>query len=805
MTGYSLDDRRGKRAVGEDDFPLSIGGLDADMVVLESPGQPLAFLGLAEGRLFVQPGDGTHVLLNERQVAGSNWLRSGDLLGMDGVRVQVETDDDGICIRQLGTQEKAHLVLEPPNSPPPLDEAPPGAIPIQAVDFRPGALSESAPRRRGPDPRLAALLIFLTILGAVALFVFRAQPLSVQVNPVPDEMTLSGGLLRPKIGGRYLLWPGTYGVHARKEGYRPFETEFEVSATSPASMTFTLEKLPGYLNIAGPADAELFIDGESAGPLQTEPVELQAGTYQIEVRKDRYRPFSTSIEIEGLGRHQPLEAVLEPLFAEITFGTKPEGATVRVAGEETGPTPTAIELLEGTHAFEIVKRGYKPYRGQVTVVAQEPQLVSGIVLIPSDGNLLLETEPTRALVSLDGAYVGTTPLDLVLKPGREVRVEVIKNGYTPLKRSLRVSSGEAREERWSLKPVTAKLRLSVWPEDAEVTLNGKRIEPSTGVLDISTLPQEVSVSKSGYQSRTETFQPLPGLEHELKITLLTLQQAKKASIRQVYRTKAGNEMRLLKPTGTIEMGAPSREPGRRANEVQRRVRLQRPFYLGTTEISNEQFRRFAGSHDSGGVRGYDQNAPQQPVVKVTWQQAAAFCNWLSAQEKLPPFYVKQGETYVPAKPATTGYRLPTEAEWAWAARYAEPGAARKYPWGDRLPVGKKSGNYADISAANLLQGALTDYKDGYPVTAPVSSFSPNKLGIRNLGGNVAEWVNDFYDIGFGRQETPTDPLGPASGKFHVIRGSSWMHSTVTELRFSYRDYGDKARSDLGFRIARYLE
>ena len=75
-----------------------------------------------------------------------------------------------------------------------------------------------------------------------------------------------------------------------------------------------------------------------------------------------------------------------------------------------------------------------------------------------------------------------------------------------------------------------------------------------------------------------------------------------------------------------------------------------------------------------------------------------------------------------------------------------------------------------------------------------------------MGGNVAEWVNDFYDIQLGMSnKAEIDPLGPGTGKFHVIRGSSWAHGTVTELRLSYRDYNAKARDDVGFRIARYLE
>lgn len=86
----------------------------------------------------------------------------------------------------------------------------------------------------------------------------------------------------------------------------------------------------------------------------------------------------------------------------------------------------------------------------------------------------------------------------------------------------------------------------------------------------------------------------------------------------------------------------------------------------------------------------------------------------------------------------------------------------------------------------------------------MGTFSPNYHEIFDLAGNVAEWVHDFYGSA-GSIGTETDPLGPEQGEFHVIRGSSWAHGNVTEMRLSFRDFGVEPRDDVGFRIARYLE
>jgi len=101
---------------------------------------------------------------------------------------------------------------------------------------------------------------------------------------------------------------------------------------------------------------------------------------------------------------------------------------------------------------------------------------------------------------------------------------------------------------------------------------------------------------------------------------------------------------------------------------------------------------------------------------------------------------------------------------------------------------------------------LAGYNDGYPVLAPPAKFKANPLGLYDLGGNAAEWGHDYYTIyPYDAKQVYQDPLGPDEGKHHVIRGSSWLQSSISALRSSYRDYSDGKRLDLGFRVARYLE
>ncbi|HAD10679.1 MAG TPA: hypothetical protein DCF62_14465 [Porticoccaceae bacterium] len=113
---------------------------------------------------------------------------------------------------------------------------------------------------------------------------------------------------------------------------------------------------------------------------------------------------------------------------------------------------------------------------------------------------------------------------------------------------------------------------------------------------------------------------------------------------------------------------------------------------------------------------------------------------------------------------------------------------------------------ADRGAASVAARTLSTYRDDHVVSAPVGSYTANHHGIHDLGGNVAEWLNDYYSIttALGQKSDP-DPLGPVTGQYHVVRGPSWRHGGISELRLSFRDYSDKARDDLGFRIARYAQ
>jgi formylglycine-generating enzyme required for sulfatase activity len=153
---------------------------------------------------------------------------------------------------------------------------------------------------------------------------------------------------------------------------------------------------------------------------------------------------------------------------------------------------------------------------------------------------------------------------------------------------------------------------------------------------------------------------------------------------------------------------------------------------------------------------------------VSWLDAAEFCNWLSRREHLTPFY-SFSSTGVTEDWTADGYRFPTEAEWEYAARAG--GKPLKYAWGNGSP----SGNVADETLRTMFPAwpfaFWTKYTDGYAYTAPVGSFPPNRIGLHDLGGNVWEWCNDWYESYSSMEQR--DPRGAASGTVRTLRGGGW--------------------------------
>ncbi len=673
---------------------------------------------------------------------------------------------------------------------------------IQPTSFTP--LGEQGPqKRRRIGPLQAGLAAVLLLFALSMLFLFTARSILFTFDPVEAEISISGGL-QLKLGGRTLLRPGEYQVSVTAEGHYPLEQELEIGNDEQQTFHFRLQRLPGKLSFdSQPAGATVLIDGEPIGETPLIDMDIAAGSHELSLRAQRYLPYRGDIEVEGMGRNQSFDISLDPAWANIAISSEPVGATVFVDGEAMGVTPALLEILEGEHQIMLSLPRFQDWQQNLSVSAGVHQNLEPVVLQPAEGIVHLSTTPSAANVTLDGEYQGQTPISLSLSPGKPHRVAVFKPGHSSASRTLTMEPKEERELTLNLKPQLGEVLIQVQPADASIRIDGTDRGNGSQTLSLPAFEQTLEVSREGYRSHRQRFTPRTGLGQIINVKLLTEKEARLAALKPQYTTKGGQIMSLFTP-GNFTMGASRREPGRRANEILHPVSLTRMFYFSHREVSNAEFRKFRKEHNSGRVEGNSLNRDRQPAVMVSWNDAAVYCNWLSEKEELPPFYAVQGGQVVGFNPDSHGYRLPSEAEWAWIAR-SRGDKLLKYPWGDGFPPTDVLENYADHSSSYITGRTVNGYNDGQIVSAPTASFKANERGIYDMGGNVAEWVHDVYALPETSGAVAVDPLGAQNGNNHVIRGASWAHGTVTELRLSFRDYGKDGRDDVGFRIARYAE
>jgi formylglycine-generating enzyme len=246
------------------------------------------------------------------------------------------------------------------------------------------------------------------------------------------------------------------------------------------------------------------------------------------------------------------------------------------------------------------------------------------------------------------------------------------------------------------------------------------------------------------------------------------------------------------PAGEFLMGAPDAGDDERPVH---RIHVSE-FFIGRFAVTNDEYARFirATGHPAPAVRdlplvaagGHDMvfrdlaapyvwdggEAPaghgNHPVVLIKYEDALAYCRWLSESTGRP-------------------VRPPTEAEWEKAARGGVE--SQRYPWGNEI----------DPSRANYLSDRSVKRERG---TRAGGTYAPNGYGLYDMAGNVWEWVSDWYSPDYYASSQPRDPLGPAAGTMRILRGGSWVNEDIGMLRCSYRHKvpPDTYAYSIGFRI-----
>ena len=791
------ESRYGSRVV----FDSTSGAIRSDHDDAAPDGPAPASLRAVSGRWLFDAASETRVSVNGVAVGGARVLAAGDVITIAGSQLLVEEVTAGtLALRRfdlVGNDTLPPVGDSVRTLTPPVEDLP---IDLGEVPSIEGFV---APRtRRVSNTRWNYAAWVMGGLLAVVLAVFAMlKPIALDLRP-GDAVVKSVGSFSWQSASSVFVFPGEHRLRAEREGYIPAETTVAVGGPAQAQALIHLVKLPGKLQVdTGGVAAEISADGLRLGRVPG-TVDVPAGERTLTFKAPRYLDHVERLTIAGGGERQKLKVALKPSFGVVSISSVPAGAQIEVDGKAAGVTPAKVEMDAGIRRVQVSSPGLRLWTSSVVVNAGMPQTIGPIQLGAADARVTVRSVPSGAQVTTGGSFRGLTPVTIDLSPGVSHAVTVTRAGYAPWTREIFAEAAKESSIDARLAALLVEVRVQGEPADAEVFVNGASRGKAPASLSLPASRHHIEVRKEGFNAFATDLVLAPGIARTIDFKLVNPKDVAGNSP-QIVRTKSGIKL-LMVSGGVFQAGTDRREQGRRPNEGAHKVTLLRPFYMGEREVTNAQFRQFQDTHNSGAVGQNSLDLDKQPVSRVTWEEAAEFCNWLSAQEGLPPAYLPQdGGGFVLSQPVNNGFRLPTEAEWEFVARAASTGKPLKYPWGADLPVVSGSANVAGSEALELLGTVIEGHRDEFPAVAAPALFPPNPLGFYDFAGNVSEWVNDRY-LSFVASTAVTDPLGPNDGKSHVYRGSNWRTAATGELRFPWREGAVEASDVIGFRVARYV-
>ena len=798
MSQIIIQNGNQSKTVEQNNFPIRIGtDLNSEIVISGSLAEGLSATidRIGEKYLLQITSQSIDASMNGNKLKGSHWIENEDELIINNAAIQFEHQENDLLISVSDISGEQPTIFEKRQSK--------------------GIFENQTIRYIGFSVSLVVLYFSFYFFTAKAVKIDIFDDLNGELIAQDSDIKIDGGLFPSfKIGGRYLLRSGEYKISIQNEGYVSMSNEtLIIDENESQDRMFDLSRLPGKIVFTtNPGvDFDLYVD-DSEVSKATPETSISAGNRKIELRFDRYFPIEKEIFVNGKGEIQEYSFDLDPSWADVSISTEPVDVSIFNGNERLGNTPSTIQLIQGKNTLSLRKSGYKDYEIQLDIVAQDSVSLESLILSRLDVPLEIMSEPEGASININDEYRGLTPMEIMLEPLVEHKILISKPGYKDINNQLRLDTIESLSSKGKNSEVLDYFLEEILGQVSFVGTDGAKVYRSDDLIgvipfNIEMISEEqiLKVKKDGLVTQEIKMTPNPNYPQKIEVKLLNEEQTVLAAIPKTLKTSQSQEMKLILP-GSFVMGTPRRSQGRLSNENERLVEITKPFYIGTKEVTNNEFRAFKPKHTSGAEMFRELSNGMHPTVMVTWSDAAAYCNWLSEKESLVPAYENIDGQYKLKQPITNGYRLPTEAEWEWVSRYNGGAGEQRYPWGDSMPPIEESGNYADESTESLLTNVLKDYWDGYPVTAPSGRFYPNKIGIYDLGGNVAEWVSDYYAVPTRQLRlVEKDPSGPADGTARVIKGSSWRDSSLTKLRFAYRDYGTQGRLDVGFRIARYTD
>ena len=533
----------------------------------------------------------------------------------------------------------------------------------------------------------------------------------------------------------------------------------------------------GFLIInSEPQGAEVWLNNESTGEVTPFRRKLAIGDempYRLSL--PLYHDEAGMVTVDQ--PRKELQFALRPAFGSVTVTSTPSGASVFLDEKQVGQTPLTLDrIASGSHSLRLQAPQYAVERRNVSVA--DGQTANVAVTLAARFAEITVQAPQGAVVTVDGDRKGSGTLSWRQGEGL-CDIVVSMAGHRDARRQLEVVAGRAQTVQLTPQPIYGSASVDSDPMDAEIWIDGKQYGVTPNVVERLLVGRHTLVlKKSGCADLQQQFSVEEGKEASLSVKLPTGRSGDIIVVRDLDITSAGAPLTMAfrdfnnqtftvngvqftmvaVEGGTFTMGATS-EQGSDAWDDEKpahKVTLS-DYYIGQTEVTQALWEAVMGGNPSRRI------GDNLPVEQVSWNDCQVFI------QKLNQLTGKQ-------------FRLPTEAEWEYAAR-----------------GGRKSRGYKYAGGNNIGSVAWYDDNSGNEMH-PVATKQANELGIYDMSGNVWEWCSDWY--GDYTSSSQSDPQGPSSGSDRVGRGGGYG-SIAGVCRVSCRNiYAPGCRFDfLGLRLS----
>ncbi|MGI6682080.1 MAG: SUMF1/EgtB/PvdO family nonheme iron enzyme [Myxococcota bacterium] len=512
---------------------------------------------------------------------------------------------------------------------------------------------------------------------------------------------------------------------------------------------------------SNPSGATVSINGKEIGQTP-QHLEYPLGKYIVVAELGRlYHPARQEVLLNKRGAKATVTLDLKPAFGSAIITSSPSKAQVWLDGESAGETPLVIsKKLSGTYQVRLQLPDYLPSEGEL-VIEDGKETKYNRQLAANWGQLRVTSDPPGATVYLDDIAVKdkTTPCTLDrVKPGVHI-VKFALAGHGERTEKTTVERGQTSSVSTTLQPMLGYLVVTSTYTDGtvcegDIKLDGKSVGQTPWGGDVLAVPHTVEVQCPKGSGRQQ----------------VVVVHNKRSEANVAIETGGVEWVRI--PGGSFNMGSNDGDSYDNEKPVHRVT--VRTFEMTKTQVTVEQYKACVDAGactapDTGGSCNWGQSdRGKHPINCVDWHQAQAYAKW-------------------------AGGRLPSEAEWEYAARSG--GRDWKYPWGNENATCERA-VMDDGSGNGCGRGNTT-----WPVCSKPKGNTTH--GLCDMAGNVWEWVQDWYHDSYKGAPTDGSAWEKPTGSFRVGRGGSWYDS-ASYVRAANRDFGDpRRRSDcLGFRLAK---